>query len=84
MKTVTQQFRPHAPYDFDMSAAFATYGGGRYAADSFEDGRFRRAVESEGGPVLVAVESQRERIGAASEHQALRRVALIQHGRPSD
>ena len=58
MKTVTQQFRPRAPYDFDMSAAFATYGGGRYAADSFEDGRFRRAVESEGGPVLVAVESQ--------------------------
>ena len=57
MKMVTQQFRPHAPYDFDMSAAFATYGGGRYAADSFEDGRFRRAVESEGGPALVSVES---------------------------
>ena len=56
MKTVTRQFRPRAPFDFDMSAAFATYGGGRYAADSFEDGQFRRAMRSEGGPALVTVE----------------------------
>ena len=57
MKSVTQQFRPTAPYDFDLSAAFATYGGGRYAADLFENGRFHRAMQSEGGPVLVTVES---------------------------
>ena len=63
MKTIIRQFRPRALFDFDLSAAFATYGGGRYAADSFEDGRFRRAVESEGGPVLVTVESQ----GSVSE-----------------
>ena len=57
MQAVIRQFRPRAPYDFDMSASFATYGGGRYAADSFEDGQFRRAMRSEGGPVLVTVES---------------------------
>ena len=57
MKTVTRQFHPIAPYDFDLSAAFATYGGGRYAADLFEGGQFRRAIQSEGESVLVTVES---------------------------
>ncbi len=63
MQTVTRQFNPRAPYDFDLSAAFATYGGGRYAADLFEDGMFRRAMRSEEGPALVTIES----IGSVSE-----------------
>ena len=57
MKKATRQFRPRAPYDFNLSASFATYGGGRYAADLFEDGKFRRAIHSEEGPVLVGVEN---------------------------
>ena len=57
MKTVARQFKPRSPYDFGMSADFATYGGGRYAADSFEDGRFNRAMQSESGPVLITAES---------------------------
>ncbi|MCH8088276.1 MAG: hypothetical protein IIC81_10595, partial [Chloroflexi bacterium] len=49
--------QPKAPYDFDLTASFATYYRGRYGADSFEEGVFRRLLEVDGRLALVSVRS---------------------------
>ena len=49
--------QPKAPYDFDLTASFATHYRGRYGAESFEEGVFRRLLEVDGRLVLVSVRS---------------------------
>lgn len=46
-----------APYDFDLTASYATYFQKRYGADSYTDGVFRRLLEIGGSPCLVEIGS---------------------------
>jgi len=48
---------PSAPYDFDLTASYATYFQKRHAADSYIDGVFRRLLEIGGSPCLVELSS---------------------------
>ena len=57
MFTATHIFEPEPPYDFDVSASFAVYSRGRYAADSLADGVFSRALEIGGKTVVLSVRS---------------------------
>lgn len=46
---------PVPPYDFELTAAYATYFQGRYAADYFKDGVYRRLLDAGGRLCLVKV-----------------------------
>ena len=48
---------PTPPYDFELTAGFATYFTGRYGADIFENGTFRRLLDLGSILVLAAVSS---------------------------
>lgn len=48
---------PVPPYDFDLTAAYATYFRGRYGTDSFENGVFRRLLDVDGVLFLSGVTS---------------------------
>ena len=48
---------PAPPYDFELTAGYATYFTGRYGADIFEGGTFRRLLDLNGILVLTAVRS---------------------------
>ena len=48
---------PSPPYDFELTAGYATYFAGRYGADIFEGGTFRRLLDLNGVLVLTAVRS---------------------------
>ena len=57
MRTVVRKIDAFPIYDFDATAGYATYNQGRYAADSFEDGVFSRALEIDNEPVAIAIRS---------------------------
>ena len=57
MSQPTQTLRPAPPYDFDLTAGYLAYFLGRYAADTFEDGAFRRLLDLGEGLALVVVRS---------------------------
>lgn len=48
---------PTPPYDFDLTAAYATYFRGQYGAESFREGVFRRLLDCRGQLCLVSVRS---------------------------
>jgi DNA-3-methyladenine glycosylase II len=48
---------PRPPYDFDLTAAYATYFRGQYGTESFLDGVFRRLLDCRGHVCLVGVRS---------------------------
>ena len=48
---------PRPPYDFDLTAAYATYFRGHYGTESFQDGAFRRLLDCRGRLCLVGVRS---------------------------
>ena len=52
-----RRYAPVAPYDFEMTADYATYNGSRYAADRFSDGVYSRAVEIDGKVVGMSIQS---------------------------
>lgn len=49
---------PTPPYDFDLTAAYATYFRGQYGAESFQDGVFRRLLRRGDHLCLVSVRSK--------------------------
>jgi DNA-3-methyladenine glycosylase II len=49
--------RPRPPYDFDLTAGYITHFRGRYGADTFEDGVFRRLLNVGGLLALATVRS---------------------------
>jgi DNA-3-methyladenine glycosylase II len=46
---------PRPPYDFELTAAYATYFRGRYGADTFENGVLRHPMALNSGPCLASV-----------------------------
>ena len=48
---------PTPPYDFDLTAAYATYFRGQYGAEIYQEGIFRRLLDCRGHPCLVTVRS---------------------------
>ncbi len=48
---------PAPPYDFELTAAYATYFRGRYGTDAFEEGAFRRLLDLGGRLALATVRS---------------------------
>ena len=57
MNQKTFRLAPTPPYDFDLTAGYLTYFRGRYAAERYEAGVFRRLLESDGKLLLASVES---------------------------
>ena len=57
MERASTIVEPIPPYDFVRTANYATYFKGRYGADVFEDGAFRRLLDIGGSPVLASVRS---------------------------
>ena len=57
MERYITTFTSVAPYDFDLTASYATYFQGRYAADSYRNGVFRRLLEIDGRPCLIRIRS---------------------------
>lgn len=45
MKRTAVTLRPTSPYNFDLTAAYATYFRGRYGGDIFEGGVFQRLLD---------------------------------------
>jgi DNA-3-methyladenine glycosylase II len=48
---------PTPPYNFDLTASYATYFRGQYGAESFREGVFRRLLDCRGQLCLVTVRS---------------------------
>lgn len=48
---------PRPPYDFELTAAYVTHFQRRYAAESFEDGVFRRLLDLDGRLALAETRS---------------------------
>jgi DNA-3-methyladenine glycosylase II len=48
---------PTPPYDFELTAAYATYFRGQYGAEIFREGVFRRLLDCRGQLCLVGVRS---------------------------
>ncbi len=48
---------PVPPYDFNLTAAYATYFRSRYGTDSYENGVFRRLLDIDGDLLLAEVSS---------------------------
>jgi len=46
MKRVITTLQPTPPYNFDLTAAYATYFRGRYGSDRFESGVFQRLLNT--------------------------------------
>ena len=57
MKQIITLLTPIPPYDFNLTAAYATYFQGCYAADKFHDGVYRRLLDLESRRCLVTVRS---------------------------
>jgi hypothetical protein len=61
--------RPVPPYDFELTGRYATYGGGRYGADVFEEGAYTRLLWTlsrggcEGRHPMAAARWQESRAG---------------------
>ena len=48
---------PKAPYDFELTAAFATHYRGQHGVEMFQNGVYRRLLDIEGRPCLSSVRS---------------------------
>lgn len=48
---------PTPPYNFDLTASYATYFRGQYGAESFREGVFRRLLDCRGQLCLVTIRS---------------------------
>jgi DNA-3-methyladenine glycosylase II len=57
MDHYTSALTSPAPYDFDLTASYATYFQKRYAADSYIDGVFSRLLEIGDNPCLMMISS---------------------------
>ncbi|MCD4717108.1 MAG: DNA-3-methyladenine glycosylase [Desulfobacterales bacterium] len=57
MKKTIIHLTPIPPYDFELIAEYAAYFQGRYAADHFQDGVYRRLLDVSGRLCLVNVRS---------------------------
>lgn len=57
MNRVKTILEPRPPFDFDLTATYATYFRGRYGADIFEGGVFRRLLDLGSCLALVSVRS---------------------------
>jgi len=57
MEKIVISFMPKAPYDFDLTASYAVHFRGRYGAESYDDGVFRRLLEIYGSLCLASVRS---------------------------
>ena len=57
MDRITITITPTPPYDFGLTAAYATYFRGQYGAESFHDGIFRRLLDCVGHLCLIGVRS---------------------------
>ena len=57
MEHYTTTLTAPAPYDFDLTASYATYFQKRYAADSYMDGVFSRLLEVGGSCCLIQISS---------------------------
>ena len=57
MQQATFTLTPSPPYDFDLTAGYLAYFRGRYAADTFEDGTFRRLLDLRGQLALASARS---------------------------
>ena len=57
MDHYTSALTSPAPYDFDLTASYATYFQKRYAADSYIDGVFSRLLEIGDSPCLIKISS---------------------------
>jgi DNA-3-methyladenine glycosylase II len=55
--TQTFTLRPVPPYDFDLTASYITHFRGRYGADVYEGGAFRRLFDVNGQVVLASATS---------------------------
>ena len=58
MKTHTFALKPVAPYSFELTAGYLAYFRGRYGADRFEGGVFRRLLDFDGKLVLAEVHEE--------------------------
>ena len=57
MKQALITLQPASPYNFDLTATYATYFRGRYGSDTFEDGIFRRLLDLGNNLCLASVRS---------------------------
>ena len=57
MKRAIITLKPVPPYNFDLTAAYATYFRGRYGSDTFEGGVFQRLLDLGDRLCLVSVRS---------------------------
>ena len=57
MPATTRIARPAPPYDFLLTADYATYNSERHGADALRDGVLSRALETGGATVLASIRS---------------------------
>ncbi len=57
MQKIVFDMEPRPPYDFALTAAYVTHFQRRYAAESFEDGVFRRLLDLDGRAALAEARS---------------------------
>ncbi len=57
MQEASLVLTPAPPYDFELTAAYATYFRGRYGTDAFEQGAFRRLLDLGDRLALATVRS---------------------------
>ena len=65
MHTTSFTLAPVPPYDFTLTASYATYFQGDYGAESFHDGVYQRLVEIDRKLCLVRVRSTRKNEGTS-------------------
>lgn len=57
MPATTIRTRPEPPYDFRLTADYATYNSERHGADFLRDGTLSRALDAGGETVIVSIRS---------------------------
>lgn len=57
IERIVISLRPKPPYDFDLTASYASHFRGRYGTESYDDGVFRRLLEIGGSLCLTSVRS---------------------------
>ena len=57
VQRISFTIKPVPPYDFDLTADFATYFRGRYLWEFYENGTYRRLLEIDGTLAIAAVKS---------------------------
>ena len=78
MKQTIIFLSPMPPFDFNLTAAYATYFQGQYAADHFHDGIYRRLLNLRDRLYLINVRSVGS-VDTPSLEVALKGRALSEH-----